>query len=512
MADAASRLRALALGLLLGGCASRAVELAPPRPDQPWAPTTNPAGEILSRPAGPAGSGGFVLPANPALAQAGAGVAEVTVPDRPLDLPGLIDLAQRSNPRTRIAWGEARKAALATGIAESTLLPRLILGIIGGWANPGQQQQSVAQYNLGSVSASGTGGIGALSLSWLVYDGGERQAIIDAARQGSIIGNIAFTGVHQQLIHAVSLAYHAHLAAQARVAAARQALGNAETVQAAAEERQKRGVGTVVEVAQARQAAAQAKLALVQAEGGERDTRLSLLAAIGISPLSRLRVAEAPGQRLPDGLGQAAATAIEQALQRRPDMLSAFAAEKAAAAQEDAARASFQPKLFVAATGSYNRGQLGVSAIPSIGQQLPTLNLSSSGLGGSVLAGVTLPLYDGGTRSAILAQARAGVENAGAQRAQTRTEATRQIAQADNTLRTGLAAHAAAEAARGAAETTYEAALAAYRNGVGSVTEVTAAQTQLLAARVAVADARAAALSAGVTLSLATGTLGEAPR
>jgi len=506
----APRCRALGLLLLLGGCASRAVELAPPQADRPWAPATTPAGEILPRPGGQAAAGGFVLPANPALAAAGQVAPDV--PSGPLDLPGLIDLAQRHNPRTRIAWGEARKAALAAGIAESTLLPRLILGVIGGWANPGQQQQTVAPYNLGTVSASGTGGIGALSLSWLLYDGGERQAIIDTARQGAIIGNIAFTGVHQQLIHAVSLAYHAHVAAVARTAAARQALGNAETVQTAAEERQKRGVGTVVEVAQARQAVAQARLALVQGEGAERDTRLALLAAVGVSPLSRLRIAESGNQRLPAGLGDAAATAIDQALQRRPDMLSAFAAEKAALSQVEAARASFQPKLFVAATGSYNRGQLGVSAIPSIGQQLPTLNLSNNGLGGSVLGGVTLPLFDGGTRSAILAQARAGVDNAGAMLTQTRTEATRQIAQADNTLRTGLAAHAAAEAARSAAETTYEAALAAYRNGVGSVTETTTAQTALLAARTAVADARAAALSAGVTLSLATGNLGEAPR
>jgi outer membrane protein TolC len=215
MAEGARRWRGLALSLLLGGCASRAVDLAPPRADQPWAAPTGPAGELVSRPAG-LGGGGFVLPANPALALAGPAAPEV--PDRPLDLPGLIDLAQRTNPRTRIAWGEARKAALATGIAESALLPRLILGVIGGWANPGQQQQTAAQYNLGNVNASGTGGIGALSLGWLLYDGGERQAIIDAARQGSIMGNIAFTAVHQQLIHAVSLGYHAHLAAQARAA------------------------------------------------------------------------------------------------------------------------------------------------------------------------------------------------------------------------------------------------------------------------------------------------------
>ena len=34
-------------------------------------------------------------------------------------LPQLIDLAQRSNPDTRVAWEQARQAALAVGMAES---------------------------------------------------------------------------------------------------------------------------------------------------------------------------------------------------------------------------------------------------------------------------------------------------------------------------------------------------------------------------------------------------------
>ena len=37
----------------------------------------------------------------------------------------LIDLAERTNPNTRVAWNQARDAALAAGIAESQFLPRI---------------------------------------------------------------------------------------------------------------------------------------------------------------------------------------------------------------------------------------------------------------------------------------------------------------------------------------------------------------------------------------------------
>ena len=43
------------------------------------------------------------------------------------DLPALIDLAQRRNPATRIAWERARAAAAAVGLAEAQYYPTLAL-------------------------------------------------------------------------------------------------------------------------------------------------------------------------------------------------------------------------------------------------------------------------------------------------------------------------------------------------------------------------------------------------
>src|SRR5437899_13049399 len=51
----------------LAGCATSALEMAPPRPDRPWAPATTAEGDLIAGQKGPADMpGGYVLPANPA--------------------------------------------------------------------------------------------------------------------------------------------------------------------------------------------------------------------------------------------------------------------------------------------------------------------------------------------------------------------------------------------------------------------------------------------------------------
>jgi outer membrane protein len=500
---------AAVLSLWLTGCATSALKMAPDRPDRPWSAATAPGGEIIP---GARGAGGaahdYVLPANSALA---------AVPPPPsiegakvYTLPELIDLAESSNPSTRIAWNDARVAALAAGIAESAYLPKIAASAVAGYSSSTGSNSAQGLSVSGGNSAEGA--ISAVSLQWLLFDFGERTAVVDAAKQISVISNIAFTAVHQQLIYNVSNAFYANAAAQARVKTAAESLTNAKAVQSAAEDRYKKGIGTVMETAEARQATAQAELAVVQANGGAQDAYLGLLDAMGVSPLTRIKVADVSGRPLSSAMAPSVETIISRSLARRPDVLSAYAAEKGRQAAVRAARAEFKPKVFLSATGAYNSDRLDVTALPGVAQGPGTVNLTGQRFGGSVLAGLTVPLYDGGTRAAALAQARADEDSAEAKLERVRQDAVVQIVHADNTLRTSLAAHDASEVLATAARTTFDAALAAYRNGVGSITDLTLAETRLLQAQDASTDTYSTALSAAATLALATGALGAVPQ
>ncbi|MBO9513188.1 MAG: TolC family protein [Variovorax sp.] len=495
-----SPLSAVAAACLAAACASsQPVDLAPPSPERPWRAATA---------AGP-DPATHVLPANPALGILPPAPPSID-PDHAYTLPELIDIAESNSPQTRVAWAAARSAASAMGVARAAYLPHLSASAVAGY-----QRLDARNATLGigvDNNVSGSGAVGALALQWLLFDFGVRDAVVDATEQRSTASNIAFTFAHQRVIHDVSLAFYAHAAARTHVDNADKALANAREIEAAAQDRYRHGVGTVIDAAQTHQATAQAQLARVQAQGAAQTTYFSLLAAMGVSPLTRLKVAEVSGRKLSPAMAQPVEKIVSEALARRPDMLAAYAAQKASLAKATAAEAAFKPKVFVSAVGSYGSGRLGVTALPSFDQQSITNNVTSRGAGAAVLFGVAVPLYDGGLRDAAIEQARADVDRTAATLDQVRSDAVLQIVQAQNALQTSLSAHEAATALEAAARITFDARLDAYRHGIGTVTEVALADTQWLLARNAAADAYSRALAAAATLAFATGSLGAAPR
>ncbi len=498
---------ALIPAVLVAACGTPAIDTAPARPDQPWQPATGADGTIAfgkPRAASAASASSYVLPPNPRLATVAPPPASID-PEHAYALAELIDIAQSSHPETRVAWDNARRAALSEGIAQSAYLPHVTASVIGGLRSTHGTQGGID----GSTSSSGT--LTALSLEWLLFDFGQREALVEAAQQTSIASNIAFTAAHQRIIHEVCLAFYANDAAQARVAITAASLKNAEDVEAAASDRYGHGVGTVIDAAQARQATAQARLAHVQARGRAQDAKLALVTAMGVSPYTRFKVADISGRKLSKASLQPVERIVSDAIARRPDVLGAYAAERASAAAVRAAEADFKPKVFTSVSGAYGTGRLDVTAVPPVGQQSGTFNLSGGHWGSTVLLGVTVPLYDAGLRKSVLGQTRATADAATATTERVRDEAVRQIVAAQNALETALEANEAAQALEDAARTSFDAAFEAYRHGVGTVTAVTLATMQLLQAQEAAVEAHSGALSAAATLAFATGALGGAP-
>jgi outer membrane protein TolC len=485
-----SKILSLLASVLLTSSAALADDLAPERSDRPWN-----VGRTRSE---------YVLTPNASLSAVPPPPSNINL-QHDYTLPELIDIAQSNNPETRVAWDRARDAAYVTGIVEATYLPNVSAAIVGGY------QTGTGRNSIGGRNESISGSISSLSVQWLLFDFGERGALLDAAKQHATAANIGFTAVHQQVIYSVCLAYYAHAAAQVRAHNAAAALKDARQVQAAAEGRFAHGIGTVVEAAQARQATAQAQLAQVQADGAERDTYISLIAAMGISPLTKLRIADISRRQLSQALDAPIEQLVSAALARRTDMQSAWSEREASLDKIDAARAEYLPKVFVAATGSYATGSFSIDGFPGVGGQGPTLNLSNHQWGATVLAGVTIPIYDGGIRDSNLGIARAGADKAEASLTAVRNEAVRQIVSAADATKTSLAANDASQALERAAQTTFDAALGSYQHGVGSITDVTTAEMQLLAAQNAAGDAYSNALSAAAALALSLGTLGSAP-
>ncbi len=495
------------LPLLLVGCAGQASRQAPAAPDRPWTAATDVAGNLsVRRDALITPTVGFVLPSNPGIALPDAAGR---VPAKPYGLAELIDLAQQLNPDTRIAWLQARDAALNVGIARSAYLPRLSASVLTGAQSDHGGSSALGQPT--SPRSTTHGSVAVLSLQWLLFDFGQRAALQEVAEQGSVVANIQFTQAHQRLIRSVSIAFYQHAAAQARARTARLSLTDARRLQAGTLARQQHGQGTLVEVAQAAQLTAQAELAVVTANGQRDEAYHALLAAVGVSPLSTLEISTVA---LPPVASIDAATLdamLRDAVQRRPDILAALAAQHAANAGVRAAQADFLPRLFVTASGSRSNGDMDIAAVPALGMQAPTLNLSSHRWSSSILLGVSVPLYSGGEKNARLALARNQAEASADAFERVRLDAVADVIGAGTRLRTAVEAVKAAQAWGDAADLAYDAALAAYQHGVGTLTELAGADSQRLQARMAAVDADSAARIASVAFAFACGSLGAAP-
>lgn len=494
---------AVAICVVLAGCATDALTLAPVSPNTPWQGA--PPNTILEGDTGGTGdtgeapdvTAGFGVPPVHA-----ASVLPATLainPEHVYSLPELIDIAQRENPDTRLAWNRARQAALAIGVTEATFLPMLSANVIGGWQKTHTPVHLLPD-NF-SVDTELHGVVPALALEWLIFDFGQRKAIADGARQVSYAANVLFNGTHQKIIHDVTHAYYQYGAARAQVTIAEQALKNSLLISTAVDERQKAGLATVVETAQANQQVAQAKLRHVNAQGLESTAYQTLLASVGMPSVTRLQVSEPAKHPLPETNTALTDEAIQLALSQRPDVLASYAAIKAAEAGIAAAEAEFLPKVYLGAVAANNRTGFQIGGLPQLRQ-----HTSSA----SVLLGVTIPLFDGGLRLARLKDAQIQADMAADVFQQAQQLAMREMIAASDMLRSALASYQAASELVMTADTTYTAALEAYRHGVGTVTVATTAATALLDAQQARIDARTASQTAAANLAFVMGAMTSA--
>jgi outer membrane protein len=414
---------------------------------------------------------------------------------KPYDLPGLIDLAQRTNPETRVAWEAARAAAAAVGLAESAYLPQLSLEALGGY----EQTPLPAPKNLvpkGYFISDSREIIPSLALKWLLFDFGRRDATLEAARADSFVANAGFTAVHHQLVLEVSQSYFTLGAARGRLRAARKALATAQTVEGATSAKRERGLATIVALTQAQRQTAQARYAVAAAEGGERTALADLVAAIGIPASTSLEVVDGGDLPLPASPQQSIAATVTAALAHRPDIIAALGTVDAAEASLKAAQRAYRPSIGLSARLFQNIGSLS-----SDGSSTSSVDRS----GESILLSFSVPIFDGGERADQISIARAKLRQSQAKLELTRDGIARQVVQAYDGLLTSLAEYEAAGTLRQAADTSYQAALSSYQRGVGTYTDLASEENAVADAERQVEDAHAAAHSAAAALAFAVG-------
>ena len=419
------------------------------------------------------------------------------------ELAELIDLAERANPQTRVAWDQAKQAAAAVGLAQSDYFPILALRASADYARepvPVPLNATTAGYlDLTAQEAQPIA-----KLEWVLLDFGRRKAGVNAAKYQLLAANLGFNAQHQQIVFKVQSAFYELSKVRGRIDVAQSALNSALKVQEAAEERFKNGMATAPDVSQARQQAASAAFDLEDVKARERDAQVALADSIGITPTVPLHVIDFSKLPVPTNLDDTVEQFIDRSLEQRPDLLAQVAVLREKEAEIRRARAAYYPTLSFDGDigGSFDRAQIKVNdnTLPWASTQQPIWGVGLS---------LTWSLFEGGARKHKLEIAKAERDAAQHSLEDSRDKTISQVWQYYTDTKLALRRLDVAAALVDASEKSYLQTFEAYRNGLSSLVDVLSARSELSQARYTQLNTRATVLESTAALAFASGDLGH---
>ena len=423
-------------------------------------------------------------------------------PQKDYELAELIDLAERINPATRVAWEKARQAAAAIGLAQSQYFPILALTASAGQARfpvaiPLTAQRSTLMDEELQIAAP------VATLEWVLLDFGKRAANVRAARERLLGANLGFNARHLEIVFQVQTAFYNLSTVRGRIAVAEATLESALKVQELAEEKLKHGLATAPDVSLARQQAVQAAFDLEEVKSKERDAQVALAESIGILPTTPIRVADFSRLPLPTTLEETVEQFIDRTLEQRPDLLARVAVLREKEAEIRRTRAAYFPTLSFTggAGGAFARSQITLegSTAPWVSRDQPTYFVGLN---------LTWSLFEGGARRHKLEIARSEREAAQHELEDARDKAISQVWRYYTDTKLALRRLEVAAALVEASEKSYQQTFEGYQHGLSTLVDVLTARSSLSSARYTQLDTRTTLLESTAGLAFASGDLG----
>jgi outer membrane protein TolC len=254
-----------------------------------------------------------------------------------LELPQIIDLALANNPVTRSTWLQARISEANLGSVRASYLPTVDLSA----------SLTRSHSSLGTAT---TFNGPALSLDYLLFDFGGRNAAAEAARLTLIAADYSHNQAIQDVILDVEQAYYDYLAAKALLTAQAATIKERQTSLNSANARHTAGVATIADVLQARTALSQAQLTYETIEGDLRRLQGTIATLMGLPVSTPFTVGELPLDVPAHQVNEAVESLLARAVMERPDLAAARAAIERARARVQVARAEGLPTIGLGAS------------------------------------------------------------------------------------------------------------------------------------------------------------------
>ncbi len=410
------------------------------------------------------------------------------------DLPTLIDMAESLSPETCIAWATAKRSLEQAGIARAEYLPVMAFVAHGG------DSRSIVPFPKpiaprGYVIAEIPEIVVQAELEYKLLDFG-RPARVDAAKLAAQASSLRMTRTQQQVAFNTARGFYRVQETEGQLAAAKQILNTAQTLQANAQMQFDNGRATLPDVQNADAGAAEAQFDLANAEGEVKKAKLALTEAIGVEPTTEIEVVAAEKTR-PEEFRANVDEMLQQAWKSRPDLLAREDEFKRAKDSVKNARSRYLPTVSMAAVV----GQTNMDPTADYGYLGPASVTTWSAQGQ-----LRWEIFNG-ARGHELQAAKAEQKAAAEEKRAAEDSVTRQVWEAYVDLQTALEQQRAAQTFLTSSQTSYDSSLDAFRYGVRSLVDVVQAEKLLAQARLASVKAEARTLQSRAALSYALGAM-----
>lgn len=193
----------------------------------------------------------------------------------PLCLADLIDIALKNNPETAKSWARVQRAQAVVGVAESKLYPWVDVSGSGAQA---LEKKFPNGNNTVFFSYSGE-----LTLSYLLYDFGERKASIQATKNGLIAAQWNGNFEIQRVIAQVATHYYEYLNAIELLEVSESSLGDTQWINSAADELFRAGLRCSSDLNTSRAAVAETQMNLCDLRARVAIAYGKLMTSLGVN-------------------------------------------------------------------------------------------------------------------------------------------------------------------------------------------------------------------------------------
>ena len=328
-------------------------------------------------------------------------------------------------------------------------------------------------------------------LGWMLYDCGERDANLEAAKCALIAADWQYNLALQKVILDVLSRGYSVLHAEESLASLAISCREAAFMHESAKHLHFTGLSPVSDIDSAESTYSQMQIAWLEQRHLLDVEKGRLALTIGLPPFEKLELEKITD--IPEQFSCAQEKLLDSALQRRADLMARQAKVAEAKSFEKKAASEFRPKLYFSAKGGGDRA----------------VHDRANGLHYGIALNFDVPLFDGFENIHKLQMRRADVRISEEELASLNLEISFEILKYSNQMQTLQEMYAHAMRHLKSAEKAYLGKLEMYKSGEERIFEVSAALKTLSQARILYSDIKTRWLASSAYLAFSTGTLLE---